>query len=135
MISMFQRMVMNTPEEFFQWDDIDFDLGDEYVVDNKPEQEYYPGAEVKLVEDSIYLIRIPIKRRPSVYAYYADIIDRDIEGLSSQVKDAEQMRALYTILGQAIFEGGTDNAGEKDEEGARPGDTDGPEPGAAIGGG
>ena len=104
LIQMFAELVMKTPHEFIDWENVAFDIGDEYVVDGKSETLYYSGCRPKLVADGSYTVTIPIKRRPSVYAYYADGLDDEIEEARQRLKDLELMREVYATLGRTEVE-------------------------------
>lgn len=94
------NIIMSTPEEFIDFENIEFDIGEEFIVDGDPKKEFYPGAKIELVKETTIVLKVPIHRKPSVYAYYADKLDDDIENRRDAILELDNMKLLYKRLGQ-----------------------------------
>lgn len=93
-------VIMGTPEEFIDFENVVFDIGDEFIIDGDPKKEYYPGAKVELVKTYTMTFKIPVNRRSSVYAYYADRLDDDIDGRKEAIEEMRKLKELYQMLGK-----------------------------------
>lgn len=89
------NLIFSTPPEFIQFDDIDIELGDEIIVDGNPETEWYDGCKLTLQEEGYIVIRIPLKRRASIYEYHADLLDKEREEFEQRVKDLLLVQKMY----------------------------------------
>lgn len=88
-------IIFSTPPEFILFDEIDIDLGHEMIVDANPDIQWYKGCNSVLQEESVYVIRIPLKRKASVYEYHADRLDDEVEEAEQRVKDLHLMQEMY----------------------------------------
>jgi len=95
LIDLFARLVYATPPEFIDFSEIDIDLGDEMIVDGNPETMWYDGCKLTLIDDSTYVIRIPVKRKASVYEYHADKMDDEIKDAESRAEELRLMQKMY----------------------------------------
>ena len=89
------NIIFSTPPEFFVFDEIDIDLGDEIIVDGNPDTDWYDGCKLTLQEDGYIVIRIPLKRRSSVYEYHADLLDKEMKDFEQRVDDLRLMQKMY----------------------------------------
>jgi len=94
------NIIMSTPEEFIDFENVEFDIGEEFIIDGDPKKEFYPGAKVELVKTYTLTFKIPVNRRASVYAYYADKLDDDIDSRKEAIEEMQQLKALYAVLGK-----------------------------------
>jgi len=98
LVDAIARIVFSTPPEFFIWDEIDIDLGHEIIVDQNPDTQWYPGCDPVLQEESVMVIRIPIRRKASVYEYHADQMDDEIKDTEGRVVELKMMQELYRSI-------------------------------------
>ena len=101
LIGAIATIIMNTPEEFIDFDEVEFDIGSEFSVDGSDEEEWSEGCRVRLHKTGQMIFIIPLKRKASVYAYYADQMDGDIEEAQSQVEDLKRKKEIYGDIGRS----------------------------------
>lgn len=101
LLAMLAGIINNIPEEFIDFDDIDIDLSHEFTVDGSDEDDWYPGAKVRFHESGQMIIVIPLERKASVYAYYADRFDAEIEEQERVVEDLKRLKEIYSALGRS----------------------------------
>ncbi len=105
LLAIIAGLLRNTPEEFIDFENITFDLGSEFTVDGSDTEEWYPGAKTRIHAEGRYISNIPIKRKKSVYAYYADSLGKEIEGTKEVAKDLEHTQEMYRALGNGEIDG------------------------------
>jgi hypothetical protein len=101
LLAMIGTIIQNTPEEFIDFDEVEFDLSSEFTVDGSDEDEWYKGCRTHLHPEGRIIIVIPVVRKASVYAYYADQLDKDIEEAERMVDDLKRMKEIYHDLGKS----------------------------------
>lgn len=95
LIDLFARVIYATPPEFIDFDNVDFDVGDEIIVDGNPDTEWYDGCNLTMLDESTMVIRIPIKRKASVYEYHADKMDDEIKDAEGRAEELRLMQKMY----------------------------------------
>ena len=101
LIGMIVSIIERTPEEFIDFDEVEFDIGSEFSVNGSDEEEWVKGSKVRIHEDGRIVIVIPIIRKASVYAYYADQLDGEIEEAERTVEDLKRVKEIYRALGRS----------------------------------
>lgn len=101
LINMIARIIYTTPEEFIDFEEVEVDLSHEFSVDGDDESVWYPGCKVRLHSNGRIVIVIPLKRKASVYAYYADQMDAHIKDAEETVLDLKHRREVYRALGES----------------------------------
>lgn len=95
------NIIFSTPPEFIQFDEVDIEKGDEYIVDGDPETQWYAGCGMVLQEEGTIVIRIPLKRKASVYEYHADAVDESIKEAEQRVAEMKIMQELYRDIARS----------------------------------
>ena len=101
LIGIIAGLIQNTPEEFIDFDGVEFDIGSEFSVDGSEEEDWYKGCKAKFNPDGQIIIVIPVNRKASVYAYYADQLDGEIKEAESVVEDLQRLKQIYGQLGRS----------------------------------
>jgi len=105
LINIFTDFIMRTPHEFIDFPSVEFELSDEYVV--KGDETWQPGMDPKnvtMIPEGYILVRVPLRRKQTIYGYYAEMMDKQIEDAEAQLEELKRAKQLYKDLSEANVE-------------------------------